>query len=122
MAQTGPLTLDPGGPLVETLGEPEYSRRLSDKILTAFNHAYAAGDGAIAEQLHALLVVIEEKSRRQFPERRGCSALDHAALWKGFVEARNQYRERCSCAEPDPTAVGRALAAMKAAYKRWSGA
>ena len=38
------------------VGAPDHDRRLSDKILAAFNHAYSVGETAIAEQLRVLLL------------------------------------------------------------------
>jgi hypothetical protein len=112
--------LDPGAPLVAALGQPHFDRRLADKILAAFNHAYAAGEAAIAEQLHGLLADVEARARHAHPERRGESALDNAERWVGFVEARNRYRACSERPDLDPQATAEALEAMKQAYKLWS--
>lgn len=112
--------IDPAEPLVRTYGEPEYFRRLTDKILAAFNHAYASGENSIAERLHELLTVIEGREAERFPARRKSGALIHAELWKDFISARDYYRECCQNDDGDRAETAEALEAMKAAYRRWS--
>jgi hypothetical protein len=119
---TKAIALDPAQPLVLTLGEPEYNRRLSDKILAAFNHAYASGEEGVAGRLKELLATLEEQAARKYPQRRGHSALVDAERWMAFVEARNRYREICESADAEPAALAQALNVMKIAYKLWSNA
>jgi len=100
------------------LGKPDHTRRLSDKILAAFNHAYSVGEVDVARRLHAALAMVETRSWAEHPERRSPGALNEADLWVAFVESRNSYhaaRER-----DDSTEEAAALEAMKLAYRRWS--
>lgn len=95
-------------------------RRLSDKILDAFNHAYSVGEYIIADQLRATLVN-NEKQGGPFKEmRKYYDPLGEAALWVNFVNARNSYRVACDKNNNDPNAVAAALDSMKEAYRQWS--
>ena len=97
----------------------EVTRRLSDKILTAFNHAYAMGEVEIAEQLRRVL--IENENGHGVAEKRDShDPLGQAERWVAFVEARNQYKWVCQNHPSEPAAVEDALLAMKEAYQRWS--
>ena len=101
-------------------GTLEITRRLSDKVLAAFNHAYATGEHDIAEQLRRVLKLTEEK--RAGSDRRGTySALAHADLWVGFIEARNRYNALTG-KKSGKGDVDAALEAMKEAYRAWSDA
>ncbi len=102
------------------VGVPEYNRRLSDKILGAFNHAYSVGELDTAEQLRVILVAVEARAQAQFPERRANQATDHADLWVEFVAARERYRKVAQTPGVDSGEVARALDEMKEGYKRWS--
>lgn len=101
-------------------GVPNHLRRLSDKILAAFNHAYAAGEEEIARRLHSALVAAERQASVQNPERRIGTALLQAELWVGYIEARNKYL----CLAQDSAADQRLLATaereMRAAHRQWS--
>lgn len=106
-------------------GMPVFDRRLTDKILAAFNHAYAVGDLEVARRLHAALAIAEDHERRQVRaadgiERRGADAVDQAGLWVAYVEARNNYQAACKAGGDDGDAARTAFAAMKRAYQRWS--
>jgi hypothetical protein len=48
-----------------SLGMPGFDRQLTDKILAAFNHAYAVGDIQVARRLHAVLALAEDHERSQ---------------------------------------------------------
>ncbi len=120
MACQKTASIDPAAPLTRTVGEPEYNRRLADKILAAFNHAYAVGETEIADSLRRILEEVEAKSRRGGRKRRRVDTLDQAALWMAFVEARNRYKQATDDAETRPEELAHALAEMKEAYKRWS--
>lgn len=100
-------------------GTLEITRRLSDKVLAAFNHAYAVGEVEIAEGLRSVLAKTEAK-RPRGDKRTRYDALSHADLWVGFVEARNAYRSLNDAKTSDPADVEDALAAMKNAYRAWS--
>ncbi len=105
-------------------GAPGFDRRLTDKILAAFNHAYAAGDLDVAHRLHAALALAEDHQRRvHLPngvKRRGSGAVDQAGLWVAYVEARNLYQKACRHGGADGEAALAAAEDMKRAYRRWS--
>lgn len=101
-------------------GLPGYLRRLSDKILAAFNHAYAAGEEEIAFRLRDALVAAEQQARLQYPERRAGRALKQAGLWIDYVDARNCYLGLTRGAPAKRATVEAAEAAMTEAYRVWS--
>jgi hypothetical protein len=101
-------------------GVPEYNRRLTDKILEAFTHAYSIGETEIAKRLRALLVEIEEQGQRRYPGRRGNEAAEQAEYWIRFVEARDAYRRIAQSSKAEPDQISVALEQMKEAYKHWS--
>src|SRR3546814_12331477 len=94
------------GSLVETTtgfsphGVPGFDRRLTDKILAAFNHAYAAGGTDVASQLHAALALAAERERRlhrsaSSAERRGADAVAPAGPRGVYTEERHSYQAIC---------------------------
>ncbi len=101
-------------------GAPGYSRRLTDKILAAFSHAYSIGETDLAERLKEILIGAEEREMSPGAGRRGGRPVEQAASWVEFVEARNRYREakEKNGEEAAPTAA--AFDEMKASYRRWS--
>ena len=102
-------------------GAPPRSRRLSDKVLAAFNHAYAVGEIEVAIQLREILAKLEHERVLAHGHRRATTvALSHADLWVEFVEARNDYRMACEDDALDAEGVGQVLDRMKEAYQRWS--
>ena len=102
-------------------GVPTHNRRLSDKVLAAFNHAYAVGEIDVAASLREILVKLERERVIAHSQRKtNPVALNHADLWVNFVEARNDYREACDDEALDSEAVARVLARMKEAYQSWS--
>jgi len=109
---------------ISSLGVPGFDRRLTDKILAAFNHAYAVGDVEVAHRLHTVLVLAEDHERGRLPargaERRGGGAVDQADLWVAYVEARNGYQALCQAGGADSAEARAAVEAMKRAYQRWS--
>lgn len=119
------LSDDLPGDALHDLGEVAYNRRLTDKVLSAFNHAYATGEFEVASILRSALA----KSSGQPPEldslpdseRRTSGALAQADLWVRYVNARNAFR---SATDPEsgtsPAMVDVALDRMKDAYRRWS--
>jgi hypothetical protein len=104
------------------LGRPRYDRRLTDKVLAAFNHAYAVGAVEVARSLRAVLAAVEADDPFTPQRRQGRQATAQADHWVAFVEARNQYRRAAGDPAGDPAAIERAMAAMKDAYRRWSAA
>ena len=109
-----------GAMVSETFGAPSYDRRLTDKILAAFNHAYATGAVKTATHLKAVLAEVEVQERTKFT-RRNSSAVGQADLWMAFVEARNRYNALSEGGDA-PAQAEAALAAMKDAYRAWSDA
>jgi len=102
-------------------GVPRCNRRLSDKILAAFNHAYALGEIEIASGIREVLARLDNDVPEGEGQRRdGAIALCQADLWIEFVEARNDYRTACDKPGADSGAVETSLEAMKDAYQRWS--
>lgn len=102
-------------------GMPAHSRRLSDKVLAAFNHAYAVGEIEVAVKLREILAKLEQERVIAYSQRKATPvALSHADLWVEFVEARNDYRVACEDESLDGEAVGQVLERMKQAYQRWS--
>lgn len=108
------------GTVDRDLGQPEYNRRLGDKLLAAFNHAYAIGERRIATLLRSMLEDIEGRNRMSGGKPRMESALGQADLWMAFVEARDHYRALCADESADPEDVADALEDMKEKYRRWS--
>jgi hypothetical protein len=106
--------------LIVDAGVPEYNRRLTDKILDAFTHAYSIGETEIAQRLRAILVDVEEQGMRRYPGRRGNEAEEQAEYWVRFVEARDIYRRISQSSRAEPDQISVALEQMKEAYKHWS--
>lgn len=106
---------------VEGFGRPNYDRRLSDKILAAFTHAYASGAKQTAERLRAVLADVETSERR-LHDRRSTTALRQAELWIAFVEARNAYNTLQEGEGATSQDLATALEHMKDAYRVWSDA
>ena len=100
-------------------GGLEITRRLSDKVLAAFNHAYATGEVEIAEKLRSVLRQTEAK-RPGGAKRAPYDAPRHADLGTAFAEARNRYRVVCEKTAAKPADVEGAMAEMKDAYRAWS--
>jgi hypothetical protein len=108
--------------MVDTGHRSNNKRRLSDKILAAFNHAYAVGEDEIANQLRDALAANESEgaSRPRRYERIGYDPIGEADLWINFVKARNGYRTACETDKSDAAASVISLETMKDAYRRWS--
>ena len=106
--------------LADTRGKPHYDRRLADKVLAAFNHAYAVGAHDVARSLRDVLATVEAQDPFTMQRRQGNQATAQADHWVAFVEARNVYRSAAQDMGADAGTVERALAAMKDAYRRWS--
>jgi len=85
----------------ETGQRSEACRRLSDKILAAFTHAYAVGE--------------PPKNRRA-----GDGAVGQVDLWIKFVDARDGYKKACDKKGANASSVAAVLDDMKDAYRQWS--
>ena len=101
-------------------GVPGYSRRLTDKILAAFSHAYSIGEIDLAERLKEILIGAEERESSPGSGRRGGRAVEQAASWVEFVEARNRYREAKESNGEEAARTVTTFDEMKDAYRRWS--
>lgn len=99
-------------------GSLPYDRRLSDKVLAAFNHAYASGARKVAARLRTVLADVERVERASY-ERRRSSALAQADNWVAFVEARERYNALVACDDASDQEREAALEAMKDAYRDW---
>lgn len=106
--------------LGQTGQRQDIRRRLSDKILAAFNHAYSVGEFEIAKQLRAVLANNENQPSPYKEMRKGYDPLGEADLWVSFVNMRNTYRQASEGEAANPDAVAEALEAMKEAYRQWS--
>lgn len=119
MRQAEALLTAPG--LDNPHGLPAYSRRLTDKILAAFNHAYSLGEKPIAEQLRAALAVAEEQALLGGgKDRRGTTAVAQAELWAAFVDARDAYNAFCEERPLEPEQAKAAYDKMEQAFRDWS--
>lgn len=94
-------------------------RRLNDKVLAAFTHAYAAGEVELAARLRQILDETVSDPRAPTPDRRSDSPMERANRWVEFVDARNRYRAACSSDAPPDDDDRSAIEAMKASYQRW---
>ena len=102
-------------------GVPRHNRRLGDKVLAAFNHAYAVGALDVAAQLREILARLEAERNTDGRERRdSVTTLAQADLWMAFVEARNDYQAVSESDAQDSSAAAEALQIMKSAYAAWS--
>ena len=97
-------------------------RRLTDRILEAFNHAYGLGAKEVAKALLNALECAETGGRDCRIERRVGNSLMQADLWVAFVDARDAYNRIAADEAPDSESVSRALSRMKTAYMHWSDA
>ncbi|HTI87126.1 MAG TPA: hypothetical protein VL966_11020 [Alphaproteobacteria bacterium] len=68
---------------------PNGDWRVSDKLLAAHNHAYVAGNRAVANEIRDILALVsgdDEPVRRLDP-------LERAKRWIAFVDAREAYED-----------------------------
>lgn len=100
-------------------GVPKYNRRLTDKILAAFNHSYSEGEADLARTLWEVLAEAEKRGVQKFKRRRPNQALELAALWMAFVDARNNYRKLSDNPNAADEDTSRAFRSMKQAYLSW---
>lgn len=105
--------------MAETGQRNHARRRLSDKILAAFNHAYSVGEYDVAKKLKAALTDNEAQSSEFKEMRQSYDPLGEAELWVSFVEARNAYRAVCE-GKKSTVSVTESLETMKEAYRVWS--
>ena len=111
-------------------GKPKFDRRLSDKILSAYNHAYAADDVELANKLRVLLEEADGKeishcerpgtSVLDMPIRRNTNAVHQAHLWSQFVDASQGYISLSIRANSSANQVKEAFDRMRLSYARWT--
>ena len=101
---------------------PARDRRLTDQILSAFNHAYGMGAVEVADVLRTALEKAEAMGQGGRRERRSHSILDLADLWVAFVDARDAYNAICADGTVEKDRAEEALTKMKEAYMVWSDA
>lgn len=99
-------------------GVPRHTRRLTDKVLAAFNHAYAAGEMDLARALWDCLVTAE-KLGQPYARRQPNQTLDLAAEWVAFVDARDRYRDVSRTSKGRPEDASDAFRTMRDAYQSW---
>ena len=104
------------------LDSPTRDRRLTDQILSAFNHAYGMGAVEVAEVLRTALEKAEGLGQAGRRERRAKSVLELAELWVAFVDARDVYNAICADGTVEKAKAEEALTKMKDAYMVWSDA
>ncbi len=111
-------------------GKPRFGRRLSDKILSACNHAYAADEVELANKLRVLLEEAEGKeishcerpgaSILDMPTRRNSNSVHQGRLWAQFVDARQGYISLSIRANSSAEQVKAAFDGMRTSYARWT--
>ena len=106
--------------VLDAASRTQASRRLSDKILAAFSHAYAVGETEVATKLKEALATSESKHAHAGDKRKSYDPLGQADMWVAFIEARNAYRTLAESRNADPDRLAGALDEMKEAYRRWS--
>lgn len=102
--------------LMADYGKPDYTRRLADKIVFAFNHAAALNREDVAELLEQALAKCVQGEK----DDRNAVALGKTARWREFIARRDAYkiaREQHDYGSAELTA---ALEHMKSAYAEWS--
>ena len=97
----------------------DFTRRLSDKILAAFNHAYAVGEVEMAKHLRKLLEKNEHARSAGDENRTEYDPVRRADLWVAFVEQRNRYHTACESGRANAKSTAKALEEMKDAYRLW---
>lgn len=118
MRQCVPLPVTSG--IVLSVPEPRYDRRLADKVLAAFAHAYEVRAFAAAALLRRVLEEAERAGPGGAGERRRANVLRQADRWVAFVDAREAYRCASARTPGDPEEVEQARCDMFEAYRRWS--
>lgn len=99
----------------------EKGRRLSDKILVAFNHAYASGEAEVAKKLKSVLRTSVNTS--PFREmRKNYDPMGTADLWEKFVDIRDEYRNVRKMTGDAGDRINELAEEMKQAYLQWSRA
>ena len=96
------------------------NRRVSDKILAAFSHAYAVSEFDTATKLRNILVEHEAEYAAPGERRKRSDPVAQADLWVAFIEARNCYNSISEKKGVSQDRIETALTEMKNAYQIWS--
>lgn len=102
------------------LGQPRYNRRITDKVLAAFNHAYVLDELELAQKLWEALILAEEASLRQDTRRAPNQAIALAERWVKLVDARRKHQQMA--ADPKLASTPEAEDAhrhMRESYRAW---
>jgi hypothetical protein len=83
-------------PEQDALERPTGDRRFSDKLLAAHNHAYAAGNRAVANELRDILALVDADDSTP---ARAIDPLERARRWVAFVDAREAYEDAVNDAD-----------------------
>ncbi len=108
-----PKISKPAADFRHRLRQTVHSRRLSEKILAAFIHAYSLGRIDLADQLMDILQLCGEADDTD----RSGEALERAKSWVRFVQARNLYDEVKTSKGEESDEEHEALLTMKAAHR-----
>lgn len=113
----------------QRFGDPKFRRRLTDKILAAYNHAYGAGEADLAARLKSLL---EEAESRELewcerpggsvlakPIRRNSKAVHQARLWTRFVDSRRAFVALSIRRDSPQDRLRSAYLGMRNDFARW---
>jgi hypothetical protein len=73
----------------------------------------------LARDLWSVLTKAEKISTEKFSRRRPNQALESAAMWVAFVDARNAYRRLSEDEDATTDTIGDAFRGMKKAYLGW---
>jgi hypothetical protein len=97
------------------------TRRLSDKVLTAFNHASATGEFDVPLKSFVTIWQVTEPKRPGWRQAiGGYDAVVQADLWMDFVKLRDTYKVLCEKKAAKASDLATAQEAMKSAYRAWS--
>ena len=105
------------GRILESLGAYPYSRRLTDKVLGAFTHAYALGVQEVSDNLLSMLNEAHGESTGPVPRRH--HPANQASLWVSFVDARRDYESLLNASNADPVELEQARNRMVGIFKHW---
>ena len=99
---------------------PRFHRRLTDKILAAFTHAYVMDEVELASTLYAGLVFAQDVHEHEAEERAQNQALTLAQYWIRLVDSKRRYEAMLSQGGEagDPKAE-QARNEMRVAFNAW---
>ena len=105
----------------EQFGLPFYSRRLTDKILAAYNHALALEYVDVAASLLDVLRKSEAIRTAKYPNSSGPTVLELAGLWQLFIAAKRDFFNAASApASLSDDKIAELAERTAEAYQMWS--